>query len=213
MHDDIPVETHVYVVTRPHDILVAKDEDDFDAMADPFSGGFIDVSPVRCFGTHVAAEIWVLKDDIRPYRVLSHEEKLVEWDWWRKENNGRFRALIEGSRLIGLVHGTFRFVNKALISAFVKRWVDYRLDIPIEGPFSLHFRYSLTSEDSGHAPHLLHEVLGVPGTEAHDERIARAYLLYLLGCMLLVDKIGTQLGHASQVGVCELARYSKFLEA
>ncbi|XP_028068168.1 protein MAIN-LIKE 1-like [Camellia sinensis] len=67
-----------------------------------FPSGPTDPSILRSFNSHVAAAVW-------------HGE-------WSVDNNTRFKAIIEQSGLSQLARCIYRFVNKFLISSFVKRW-------------------------------------------------------------------------------------------
>ncbi|GAB2273471.1 hypothetical protein Dimus_008263, partial [Dionaea muscipula] len=62
-----------------HDIPDPEDEEDLGALedvlegvrplTDPFPGGPIDVSLLRCFRTYIDAHIWVSEEDIRPHKL------------------------------------------------------------------------------------------------------------------------------------------------
>ncbi|XP_028056076.1 protein MAIN-LIKE 2-like [Camellia sinensis] len=57
-----------------------------------------------------------------PLKCHNHYSKILAWPWWSVDNNTRFKAIIEQSRLSQLARCTCRFVNKLLISSFVERW-------------------------------------------------------------------------------------------
>ncbi|XP_028106925.1 protein MAIN-LIKE 2-like [Camellia sinensis] len=57
-----------------------------------------------------------------PLKCHNHSSKILVWPWWSVDNNIRFKAIIEQSGLSQLARCTYRFVNKLLISSFVKRW-------------------------------------------------------------------------------------------
>ncbi|GAB2276386.1 hypothetical protein Dimus_011114, partial [Dionaea muscipula] len=80
-HDDVPMETHDYMATSQHDIPDLEDLgaltdvlEGVEPLTDPFPGGPIDVSLLRCFRTHIVAHIWVSEGDIRPHKVYSYGE-------------------------------------------------------------------------------------------------------------------------------------------
>ncbi|XP_028120908.1 protein MAIN-LIKE 2-like [Camellia sinensis] len=75
----------------------------------------LDVDHERDEGVGENEERWLLK-------CHNHSSKILAWPWWSVDNNTRFKAIIEQSRLLQLARYTYRFVNKLLISSFVERW-------------------------------------------------------------------------------------------
>ncbi|XP_028090018.1 protein MAIN-LIKE 1-like [Camellia sinensis] len=86
-----------------------------------FSGGPTDPSILWSFNSYVAAAVWH-EEEQGPLKCHNHFSKMLAWSWWLVDNNTRFKAIIEQSGLSQLARCTYRFVNKLLISSFVKRW-------------------------------------------------------------------------------------------
>ncbi|XP_028061484.1 protein MAIN-LIKE 1-like [Camellia sinensis] len=86
-----------------------------------FPGGSTDPSILRSFNSHVTAAIWH-GEERGPLKCHNHSSKILAWPWWSVDNNTRFKAIIEQSRLSQLARCTYRFINKLLISSFVERW-------------------------------------------------------------------------------------------
>ncbi|XP_028124360.1 protein MAIN-LIKE 2-like [Camellia sinensis] len=200
-----------------------------------FLGGPTDPSMLQSFNSHVAVAIWHGEEQ-GPLKCHNHSSKILAWPWWSVDNNTRFKAIIEQSGLSQLARCTYRFVNKLLISSFVKRWqpktntfhmtvgemtltlddVGTILSLPIVGR-----SISVPNVRDHHGVTLLVSGLGITKRVAHNEvstaggnlvRLewlrshfasvtdsdleeaiqctARAYLLFLLGCILFNDKSG-----------------------
>ncbi|XP_028053396.1 protein MAIN-LIKE 1-like [Camellia sinensis] len=202
-----------------------------------FPAGPSDPSVLKSFKAHIATIIWEQKER-NPLRCYNHASKIFEWRWWSRIDNRRFRDIVQQSGLTSVVHCTYRFVNRIVISVFVERWqpetntfhltvgemtmtlddVGTILEIPITG--RLVSAATLTNQQT-HA--LVVDALGVDDAEANEELssargqsvklewlrskfsgcrdsdieesiacVARAYLLFLLGCTLFGDKSGTR---------------------
>ncbi|KAL7177638.1 hypothetical protein ACSBR2_030908 [Camellia fascicularis] len=76
---------------------------------------------LKSFKAHIAAAIWDQKER-NPLRCYNHVSKILEWRWWSRTDNRRFRDIVQQSGLSSLVHCTYRFMNMIVISAFVERW-------------------------------------------------------------------------------------------
>ena len=58
-----------------------------------------------------------------PLKCMNHAAKVAEWQWWASgQSNRKFRAIVEQSGLMELVHSSYRFTDKILVSGFVERW-------------------------------------------------------------------------------------------
>ncbi|XP_028051669.1 protein MAIN-LIKE 1-like [Camellia sinensis] len=168
----------------------------------PVPGAPEDPSLLISFHNHVAAAV-CKKKERGPLECLNRSRKLAEWPWMSPTvENVRWRHL----------HG-----NRVAISAFVERWhpetntfhmpdgemivalddVWTILGIPITG-----MALSCPKLTRYEVAELL-EWLRIRFHEVKDtddanfiEYVARAYLLYLLGCTLFADKSGTQVSIA-----------------
>ncbi|CAL5343126.1 unnamed protein product [Camellia sinensis] len=104
------------------DDAAAADVDQVEeVLTGPFPGGPSDPSILKSFKAHIAAAIWDQKER-NPLRCYNHASKILEWRWWSRTDNRRFRDIVQQSGLSSLVHCTYRFVNRIVISAFVERW-------------------------------------------------------------------------------------------
>ena len=176
-----------------------------------------------------------------PLKCMNHAAKVGEWRWWASgQLNRRFRDIVHHSGLFELVHCSYRFTDKILVSGFVERWQ------PETNTFHLPFgEMTVTLDDVAailgisvmgasvslsvdrlsdrDAEDLLVQLLDVSRDDARQEVLsvrgqsvrlewlkshfqdvsdsdsrrriecaARAYLLFLLGCTLFVDKSGTR---------------------
>ncbi|XP_028053882.1 protein MAIN-LIKE 1-like [Camellia sinensis] len=92
-----------------------------EALTGPFPRGPSDPSILKSFKAHIAAAIWDQKER-NSLRCYNHASKILEWRWWSRTDNRRFRDIVQQSGLSSLVHFTYRFVNRIVISAFVERW-------------------------------------------------------------------------------------------
>ncbi|XP_028119627.1 protein MAIN-LIKE 2-like [Camellia sinensis] len=200
-----------------------------------FPGGPTDPLILRSFNSHVAVAIWH-GEERGPLKCHNHSSKILAWPWWSVDNNTRFKAIIEQSRLQQLARCTYRFVNKLLISSFIERWqpetntfhmtvgemtltlddVGTILGLPIVGK-----SVSVPDVTDHHGVTLLVYGLGITERAAYEEVstvggnlvrlewlrnqfagvtdsdpeeaiqcVAKAYLLFLLGCTLFSDKSG-----------------------
>ncbi|KAL7251008.1 hypothetical protein ACSBR1_012932 [Camellia fascicularis] len=185
--DDIVLEEAPQILEE--DVIDNGSGDDDDAadvdQADevpsgPFSGG---PSVLKSFKAHIAAAIWEQKER-NPLRCYNHASKILEWWWWSRTDNKRFRDIVQQSGLTSLVHCIYRFVNRIVISAFVERWqpetntfhltvgemtmtlddVGTILGIPIIGR-----SVSATTLTDQQAHALVVDALGVDDTEATKE--------------------------------------------
>lgn len=85
-----------------------------------FPGGPSDPSVLKSFKAHITTTIWEQKER-NPLSCYNHAPKILEWRWWSRINNRRFRDIVQQSGLSSLVHCTYRFVNRIVISVFVER--------------------------------------------------------------------------------------------
>ncbi|XP_028057298.1 protein MAIN-LIKE 1-like [Camellia sinensis] len=152
-------------------------------LTSPFPRGPLDPSVLKSFEAHIAAAIWEQKER-NPLRCYNHASKILEWQWWSRTDNRRFRDIVQQSSLFFLVHCTYRFVNRIVISTFVERWqpetntfhltvgemtmtlddVGTILEIPITGR-----SVSAASLTDQQAHALVVAALGVDDDEATDE--------------------------------------------
>ncbi|XP_028122752.1 uncharacterized protein LOC114319885 [Camellia sinensis] len=133
VHND---DTHIAMDDDPiHDAPViddiAMDDDptgdnadivDEDILTQPFPGGPTDPSILKSFKSHVAAAIWNGADERRPLKCHNHLSKIRSWSWWEQGNNATFVNIVKMLGLAQLASCTYRFVNKIIVSSFVKRW-------------------------------------------------------------------------------------------
>ncbi|GMP63753.1 hypothetical protein CsSME_00025321 [Camellia sinensis var. sinensis] len=133
VHDD---DTHIAMDDDPiHDAPViddiAMDDDptgddadivDKDILTQPFLRGPTNPSIFKSFKSYVAATIWNGADEKGPLKYHNHSSKIHLWLWWEYGNNATFVNIVEISRLAHLAHCTYRFVNKIVVSSFIKRW-------------------------------------------------------------------------------------------
>ncbi|XP_028096015.1 protein MAIN-LIKE 1-like [Camellia sinensis] len=92
-----------------------------EVLTGPFPGGPSDPSVLKSFKAHITAAIWK-QNERNPSRCYNYASKILEWQWWSRTDNRRFRDIVQQSGLSSLVHCTYLFVNRIVISAFVKRW-------------------------------------------------------------------------------------------
>ncbi|XP_028097181.1 protein MAIN-LIKE 2-like [Camellia sinensis] len=92
-----------------------------EVLIGPFPEGPSDPSILKSFKAHIATAIWDQKER-NPLRCYNHASKILEWRWWSRTDNRRFRDIMQQSSLSFLVYCTYRFVNRIVISAFVERW-------------------------------------------------------------------------------------------
>ncbi|XP_028119491.1 protein MAIN-LIKE 1-like [Camellia sinensis] len=172
-----------------NDIGVEADliEDDVGVDNDntePVPGAPEDPSLLISFRNHVAAAVWKKKER-GPLKCLNRSRKLAEWPS-QTVQNVRWRHLVEQSGLSVLIDHTYRHGNRVAISTFVES-----LGVPVNDAFAE------LVQSRGQSVKL--EWLRIRFHEVNDtddanfiEYVARAYLLYLLGCTLFADKSGTR---------------------
>ncbi|XP_028113887.1 protein MAIN-LIKE 2-like [Camellia sinensis] len=133
VHDD---DMHIAMDDDPihgapvmNDIAMDDDSTGYDAdivdediLTQPFPGGPTNPSILKSFKSHIAAAIWNGADERGPLKCHNHSFKIRPWPWWEQGNNATFVNIVEMSRLAQLARCTYRFVNKIVVSSFVKRW-------------------------------------------------------------------------------------------
>ncbi|CAL5398054.1 unnamed protein product [Camellia sinensis] len=147
-----------------------------------FPGGPLDPSILKSFKAHIAAAIWEQKER-NPLRCYNHASKILEWRWWSRTDNRRFRDIVQLSGLSSLVHYTYRFVNRIVISAFVERWQ------PETNTFHLTVgEMTMTLDDVG-------TILGTPIT---GRSVSAATLTNQQAHALVVDALGVDDAEATE---------------
>ncbi|CAL5401342.1 unnamed protein product [Camellia sinensis] len=96
-------------------------DQDEEVLTGLFPWGPSDPSVLKSFKAYIAAAIWEQKEK-NPLRCYNHASKILEWRWWSRTDNRRFRDIVQLSGLSSLVHCTYWFVNRIVISVFVERW-------------------------------------------------------------------------------------------
>ncbi|CAL5381876.1 unnamed protein product [Camellia sinensis] len=108
--DDIVLEEAPQILEE--DVIDNGSGDDDDAtdvnqveevLTGPFPGGPSDPSVLKSFKAHIAAAIWDQKER-NPLRCYNHASKILEWRWWSRTDNRRFRDIVQQSGLSSLVH-------------------------------------------------------------------------------------------------------------
>ncbi|XP_028127585.1 protein MAIN-LIKE 1-like [Camellia sinensis] len=90
-------------------------------LTQPFSRGPTDLSIPKSFKNHVATTIWNGANERGPLKCHNHLSKIRSWSWWEQGNTATFVNIVELLRLSHLARCTYRFVNKIIVSNFVKR--------------------------------------------------------------------------------------------
>ncbi|XP_028126458.1 protein MAIN-LIKE 1-like isoform X3 [Camellia sinensis] len=147
-----------------------------------FPGGPLDPSILKSFKAHIAVAIWEQKER-NPLRCYNHASKILELRWWSRTDNRRFRDIVQLSGLSSLVHCTYRFVNRIVISAFVERWQ------PETNTFHLTVgEMTMTLDDVG-------TILGTPIT---GRSVSAATLTNQQAHALVVDALGVDDAEATE---------------
>ncbi|XP_028099401.1 protein MAIN-LIKE 2-like [Camellia sinensis] len=164
-----------------------------------FPGGPTDPSILRSFNSHVTTAIWH-GEERGPLKCHNHSSKILAWPWWSVDNNTRFKAIIEQSRLSQLVRCTYQFVNKLLISSRsvgVPDVTDHHgVTLLVSGlGITERVAYEEISTAGGNSVRLewlRSQFAGVTDSDPEEamQCAAKAYLLFLLGCTLFSDKSG-----------------------
>ncbi|GMP84487.1 hypothetical protein CsSME_00037995 [Camellia sinensis var. sinensis] len=119
----------------------------------------------------------------QPKLCYNHASKILEWRWWSRTDNRRFRDIVQQSGLSSLVHCTYRFVNRIVISAFVERWQ------PETNTFHLTVgEMTMTLDDVG-------TILGIPIT---GRSVSAATLTDQQAHAFVVDALGVDDAEATE---------------
>ncbi|XP_028096033.1 protein MAIN-LIKE 2-like [Camellia sinensis] len=187
--DDIVLEEAPQILEE--DVIDNGSGDDDDAtnvdqveevLTGPFPGGPSDPSVLKSFKAHIVAAIWDQKER-NPLRCYNHASKILEWRWWSRTDNRRFRDIVQQSSLSSLVHCMYRFVNRIVISAFVERWQ------PETNTFHLTVgEMTMTLDDVG-------TILGIPIT---GRSVSAATLTDQQAHALVVDALGVDDAEATE---------------
>ncbi|XXG47705.1 hypothetical protein AAC387_Pa02g2305 [Persea americana] len=162
--------------------LIPEERVDEDHQASPIPGGPEDLSVLISFRTRIALSIWV-GEDRNALKCVSHWPKLRSWYLPQLGEDNHvpgFHAVIEESGVAPLwMHLSYRHINRALVSAFVKRWR------PETNTFHLPFgEMTITLDD-------VSANIGIPvvGTPVHTPiQLSFTNQISLLECGLGVDR-------------------------
>ncbi|XP_028108507.1 protein MAIN-LIKE 1-like [Camellia sinensis] len=130
-----------------------------------------------------ATDVNQVDEERNPLRCYNHASKILEWRWWSRTDNRRFRDIVQQSGLSSLVHCTYRFVNRIVISAFVERWQ------PETNTFHLTVgEMTMTLDDVG-------TILGIPIT---GRSVSAATLTDQQAHAFVVDALGVDDAEATE---------------